>query len=597
MDVKADNAVGRWRGILSWLSQDRQARLFVWTVWLALFIVAVAFVERYAMRLPCGDDWTVFIPKLTGKKSVTLASLWHQDNEHRLPLIQLILLPIHYLTQGLFRVENFLNVGVLAGLAAMLIVAVRRLRGRQSYSDVFFPLALLHLGHFEVFMARLTLNHVLSAVLTGVVLLLLATQRGVLRAKRACLLAVPLLCLPLCGANGLPVVVLMALWLVVGARWGALPPGTTWGRLRLVHLGLAGLCLALVGLYFVDFHSPRHHPPPSSVANFLRSQGELMTMALGRWSERLWPWSGLVLPLGVAATLAALAMAWKRQPLERARTLGVACLIAAMVGLVLAMAWGRAELGPRVSTAPRYAVVLAPLLLAVYFASQLAPSNLYRRAVPVLLCAWLCLLYPYAARSAYRHGRSAHNHQQALLRAIREGAPVSCIAPRAAGLLYPPMLVSFVEKKYERLKKAGIQPFSQIAPEPEWLETPLDVTPAEMLHMTPDRRRWQFQNHGSYLLYRLPEPQLVDAVRIRFVLRPERKSFSWLLAYWGQKQVAPLPHDRRMGLYCLAPQEPGRGAEQTLHIWTHGTLDELRIHPDNAPGEIRIREITLLRRP
>ena len=238
--------------------------LFVWASWLLLLVVALTFVQRYGVRAPVGEDWLLWIPVLSGMRPANLELLWAQVNEHRVPLIKAVLLPLAWLTNGTFHVENYLNVIVLAGAAVVLMITACRLRGRYRFSDAFFPLALLQLGHFEVFLGRMMLNHVLSTALIGLVLAMLARHRGELSQGRAWLLGGLLSCLPLSGANGLPLVLACMLWFVYAAWRGPRGSPAERGRLRLSLLGPPMALALLVGLYFAGYKRPASHPPPQA---------------------------------------------------------------------------------------------------------------------------------------------------------------------------------------------------------------------------------------------------------------------------------------------------------------------------------------------
>jgi len=241
--------------------------LFVWGGWLLMLVVALGFVHRYAVRAPTSDDLFLLVPPLTGHQPITLPFLLTPVNEHRLPLVTAILLGAGWLTKGSFHVENYLNVLVLAGLAAALILTARHVRGSLSFSDAFFPIALLHLGHFDAFVGpRINLNHVLSTGLIGLALAMLVWDRGPLTAGRAWTMGGVLLCLPLSAANGLPFVLVSVLWFVYAA-WLARGQGGT----GLSLLGPAAMLALLVGLYGFGYTRPAHHPAPPSLMDVGRA--------------------------------------------------------------------------------------------------------------------------------------------------------------------------------------------------------------------------------------------------------------------------------------------------------------------------------------
>ena len=66
-------------------SRSRLGAAVAWSVWLAMFVAAVAFVAQYASNVPSWDDWDM-VPTLTRNQPITWNWLWSQHNEHRVPL-------------------------------------------------------------------------------------------------------------------------------------------------------------------------------------------------------------------------------------------------------------------------------------------------------------------------------------------------------------------------------------------------------------------------------------------------------------------------------------------------------------------------------
>ena len=145
--------------------------LFVWTIWAAMLAVGLHYVIQFGPDVPRWDDYAV-IPQLTGAQPVTLAWLWSQHNEHRIPLARLILLGTFRLTEADPRPVMLLIVGLLAALAAVLVRAARRCRGGYHHADAFLPIALLNLGQHENLLWSIQITYVLPVVLLGMVLAL-----------------------------------------------------------------------------------------------------------------------------------------------------------------------------------------------------------------------------------------------------------------------------------------------------------------------------------------------------------------------------------------------------------------------------------------
>src|SRR5438132_621057 len=123
--------------------------LIVLVVWGMMVIAELVFVWEYGSNVPSWDGWDM-VPTLTGAQPVTWSWLWSQHNEHRVPLPRLILLGLNKVTILDFRGGMYLEVCIMATLAAAMIVVARRLRGTTSYTDLFFPLILLDWGKLKI---------------------------------------------------------------------------------------------------------------------------------------------------------------------------------------------------------------------------------------------------------------------------------------------------------------------------------------------------------------------------------------------------------------------------------------------------------------
>src|SRR5262245_35311777 len=125
--------------------RSRSAAIVAWGVWTATLAAALLFIAHYASNVPSWDDWDM-VPTLTHNQPVTWDWLWSQHNEHRVPIPRLVFLATNRLLGVDMRVTMYLDVLVMAALAAWLMVTAARQRGRTSAADAFFPLALLSLG-------------------------------------------------------------------------------------------------------------------------------------------------------------------------------------------------------------------------------------------------------------------------------------------------------------------------------------------------------------------------------------------------------------------------------------------------------------------
>src|SRR5690349_3755294 len=190
---------------------------FVLLVWLGLLIRAHVFIAANAARFPIADDVAVFgLAQPLGDFS--WESLWALHNEHRVPLPRRVL---HALSEGTgdLRAVMYRELELLGLVALAMILCARRLRGRASFADVFFPLVWLHVGNAENLLSSWQMVETLQVALVSALLLVaLSSARPLLGGGFALLL-------PLCGGVGIL----------------QLPAWFAWLVFRRVHLVLLGL--------------------------------------------------------------------------------------------------------------------------------------------------------------------------------------------------------------------------------------------------------------------------------------------------------------------------------------------------------------------
>ena len=308
---------------------------FVWGVWALMLAATFAFVWQYGPTVPMEDDWTI-VPYLTRDQPVSLTWLWDQQNEHRIPLPKIVLLALYRITRCDFRAGMFFNVLALAGLAATLIAAARRLRGWTSYADAFFPLLLLHWGQCGNLLWSFEVQFVSSTVLAGILLSVIVRVTDRLTLAMVALAGACLLLLPLCGANGVALVPALALWFGYSGvtKWHSSRPNGPRRSLGLLAFAAASVLVSAALATGVN----------SGLGTFLRDFQQPLSSKLGL--------PGIDLLQTVVAGLAAcgvvfagvsLVKIWSSQPRERFQALLMlvfASLAVVLVGLYFRR-WGR----------------------------------------------------------------------------------------------------------------------------------------------------------------------------------------------------------------------------------------------------------------
>jgi hypothetical protein len=246
---------------------------------------------------------------------------------------------------------------------------------------------MLSLGHWENLLSGWQLQYTLTAAL---VCFLLCIVHLWPKETRPSLLwaAVATVCLlPLCGVNGVIYAIPASLWLAV----------VCWKRSRVASICAAVVLLASLWMVPRTSNEAAMIADPSSSRRAAVAAASLSTVFgapfLPAWtlpgSEHANPGAIIMpdaMPRGVLirawplwSVVAVAVLAWTALLLARMRadaTLGYACLVSAAIGTAVAIGWGRAlpfdvfsfvpEVGQGLST--RYALLLAPLLPACYFA-------------------------------------------------------------------------------------------------------------------------------------------------------------------------------------------------------------------------------------
>src|SRR5262245_60670131 len=105
--------------------------------YLASLVLMIGFVARFASRVPFLDEYSNLRPLFS---EPTLADYWRPQNEHRIPVPRLVYVVALKLTGYDFRAPLAVNVTLLAGVTAVLLASVRRLRGRFALTDAVLPL-------------------------------------------------------------------------------------------------------------------------------------------------------------------------------------------------------------------------------------------------------------------------------------------------------------------------------------------------------------------------------------------------------------------------------------------------------------------------
>jgi hypothetical protein len=359
-------------------------------VWAVFTLCALWYVSVFGLNAPIIDEWE-FVPVLVGQEPVG-PWLWGQHNEHRLPLPRLIFATLFGLTHD-FRTGMILQVVMLSALALGLMRFAAQLRGQPAWPDAFFPVSLLHTGHWENFLLGYQICFVLFLVfVTALVVLALRTSRET--AFRSGVEAgILLLLVEMTGGSGLALVAPVGLWLVYLAVlvWRSGEKGRA-----LVLLGLVALSVVYTAMYFVGYETPQGHKVSTEPVAIVKIAGQVLAMAFGVGVSGAW---GLVfaaeLVLGVATVI--LLVTRRKKPDEWPAAVGLIAVVAGVTGVALAVGIGRAAMGEEMGLWSRYAMQSWPLLATAYltwlkFGPGTGDSGL-RKWVPAMLCLAAALAF------------------------------------------------------------------------------------------------------------------------------------------------------------------------------------------------------------
>lgn len=543
----------------------------VWLVWVGMTAGAFALVVVFGRNVPHLDDWGV-IPQLTGNEPITLGWLWSAHNEHRIPVPRLLMLAAFRLAGGDFRAGMFLDAGLLALLAAALVVAARAVRGKTSLADAFFPIALLNWGHSDNLLWFWQVGFVVATVIAGLLLALVVGRGAKLRSIDVILAGLLLLALPLSGANGLAFVPPLALWLAACGVRALLAGSPVERRTGAWMLAFVAAATSVVALYFTGYRASSMPTRPQGPA-VLRTALEFLSCPLGQPYQPLWRvWAGAA----VALTLFSAALCLRGLHLggpEACRALGVLCFLAGVVSLAVGIAWGRSGFGEGMGFSRRYVTLAAPLACAVYFAALLYGRAAATAVQASLLLAAAFMAWPNTAQ-ALVYARSLRDYKiGGLIADIDAGLPPFALADRYAR--YPRALAvpehrAMMAEYMKLLKRARVGPLARMRDDPAYDVVPLDETTTY---------------HVAKLRYVLRHPRHAHAVRIGYHYTPVAADAD-LRLYW-KSPGSDMIHEIAEPVL----QEP---ADKSLVLWIDQPLSELAIVPDTKPYRCEISRVDLL---
>lgn len=415
-------------------TDERRARRtwwFVYGAWAVLSLQALIFVILYPHSGPIIDEWE-FITAVTGEESFW-PWLWKLHNEHRFPLPRLIWLPLTQWT-GDFRAGCYVSLVAVCLFTLQMIRLAARMRGQLHFADAFFPLTLLHVGHWENLRMGYQIVFMMNLVLAGWLLqIILTTSRDNLL-RRGVQGGIVTLLLLGCGAGGLAFGPFMAVWLAY--LFLLIVCTKSAGRRRAIALPmLAILFTVYIGLYLQGYHRPAHHRDPietwgsqsAAAWQALRSAMQALSMAFGPGAIGLWPASAFIVGLVSFECIMHLARASIARVADRPRIVGLLLYFGAVLFMAFGIGWGRcvfltADGQPGdMGFASRYCWIVWPGLAAIYFQWLLFGSKRQARWIPIVLFGITAAMLPFNVATGFIEGVKHQAYHAAWEQSVRAG--------------------------------------------------------------------------------------------------------------------------------------------------------------------------------
>jgi glycosyltransferase involved in cell wall biosynthesis len=504
---------------------------FVWMVWIGMTIAAHGFLANYASKLPFADD--VEMARALGPDAVRdYEWYWSEHNEHRIPLPRALYVTLMDLTRD-FRAPMHAEVVVLAGLSALLILAVRRIRGRTSYTDAFFPLLFLQWGNYENLLMGFQISLMLPAALGCAVWAIVATGERVPSIRELLAVGTCILLLPLCGGHGITQVPALTAWIGLAGLASLRSADRDTRRTGYVMTGIAVLSCLMVAFYFYHFTFPENQPHESRPWKVALTTGQFLSLSIGPAARPLWPYSLWFVGLVCASAVWLLFRTFRYRPSERLRSSALLAGFAAILTMGLAAGWGRAADYDELGFAMRYVTLPAPLLCIAYFTWSMYGPAPFGRFLRVLLYSASTALVAYGAARGVEYALIREQQAADLQRDIDSGVSVQEVASRHWQNFYP--VEEGFEYRLKLLSQAGLVHFPESAQDEihaqvadiDQVANPYFMLPVQPIeghstnHILPKRidGRWvvAVQPEGE-LLFALPEGK--HRVRGRYGIHP-----------------------------------------------------------------------------
>ncbi len=564
----------------------RVASVIPWLVWVSMAATCIGYVLRYGPNFPFEDEFD----ELWLLEQDTLRVEWLVEpfSEHRVPLSLLVWWSELRAASWDFRAGMLVNVLLLTTLAAVLLVAVRRIRGAPAISDTFVPLVVLSLGQFDNLLWSLQVLFVLPPLLFGLFLASVLRMEG--DGPPPLVASIAMALLPLADVSGLVLAMPLAGWVLAGALLRGRLRQPNWWPVIASAAFATGISVAFV----VTFERPENIPPYELVA-MLRGALEVMGGSLGPAFARFHLlWAGLVglLALSAAHRVLRARLGGSSCPLREEGLL--ACLLASLA-LCLAIGLGRGVLGTGAGLNPKYSTLSATLPVVVYLIHVLHRGH-REHVVPTVLFAAACLAQPAAIRAARQFGDIRRQGYDAFEADVAAGLTADALLARNRTTRYHEIWPDAFQW-LETLHRHKVGPFGEHrAPlrrdsRPR-AEVELELKPFFTNDVICRDGVAHVTGIDPYLVFRLDHPREVLAARVDFETGKGARTQTRLEAFWalsGTRRAEFSWWERSAAIGV-----PATSGEQRVEFPIYDTIDLLRFDPEASLPTFQLRRITLL---
>jgi hypothetical protein len=561
-----------------------------------MLVANLSLAAAYSTSIvPYGDE----VHTVTA--SLTPSWLWAQHAEHRIPLPKLIWLGVLKLTDYDFRVGNLLHVLAVGAVVFLMVRFAGSLRGRTSYADAFFPLAMLNFGQALNFLWWWQVNQTLAPLVACLLLLLIASRDTRVSFRNIVLAGFCLILLPLCGPGGLLYPLALSLWLGFWCLINCSPGETTRYRKPLVAFGLGAAAVLLVGLCFYGYDlegtAQGSHQDFNAVGlrATLVTTIKILSISLGTAANEYWRYSGLAM-LALCLISGALLVVGLTKPQERFRAMGLLLFMAATGAGLLVIAWARASLGDYVLTG-HYLLRVVLLLCCAYFVWEIYGGSNLGPFVQMSLFTVACLLLVQNVRHGVAVGEVWFQPSRELERDLLARVPPFILGERYGEYLNEGFDATLGAEFFRTLSERKIGRFKLMRPDPEFREVPFAAEPISTNHATWENGIVHAKGIDPFLVFRLDKPRQVYAIRFTYCYKtPGPAAFKVL---WKNSELNEFTETARachlqLNLERARVYEKEKPEEETVTVWVDDTIDQFRINPDDKPCLFKLSKIALL---